>query len=169
MNPTNIKAQAQKIAEYEAKRTKILDEYNHRITHRTDQLPITKISYRVNASSEATIRITKEKGWSSESRSQESSSIMGTLIWTPEAKEFFKKMELTIEEIRLSIEEPLSIRLSGIDGLAECIVSASNLRRIQVIDIVKEVEDQLKTYSSAEMDISWYVEGIRCGSKESQR
>ncbi|GKB01841.1 retrovirus-related pol polyprotein from transposon TNT 1-94 [Tanacetum coccineum] len=42
-------------------------------------------------------------------------------------------------------------------------------RRIQVKDIVKEVEDYLKTYSSARMDISWYVEGIRCGFKDSQR
>ncbi|GKC86963.1 hypothetical protein Tco_1147612 [Tanacetum coccineum] len=56
-----------------------------------------------------------------------------------------------------------------VKGLAECKASASNLRRIQVKDIVKEVEDHLKTYSSAGMDISWYVEGIRCGSKESQR
>ncbi|GKC75943.1 multidrug resistance-associated protein 5, partial [Tanacetum coccineum] len=31
----------------------------------------------------------------------------------------------------------------------------SNLRRIQVKDIVKEVEDYLKTYSSVGMDISW--------------
>ncbi|GKA07377.1 hypothetical protein Tco_0686601 [Tanacetum coccineum] len=56
----------------------------------------------------------------------------------------------------------------GIEGLAEWKASASNLRRIQVKDIVKEVEDYLKIYSSAEMDISWYVEGIRYGSKESQ-
>ncbi|GKA69229.1 hypothetical protein Tco_0775293 [Tanacetum coccineum] len=40
------------------------------------------------------------------------------------------------------------------EGLAECKVSASNFRRIQVTDIVKEVEDYLKTYSSAGMDIS---------------
>ncbi|GKA78808.1 hypothetical protein Tco_0785345 [Tanacetum coccineum] len=43
---------------------------------------------------------------------------------------------------------------SGIEGLAECKASASNLRRIQVKYIVKEVEDYLKTYSSAGMDIS---------------
>ncbi|GKC23708.1 hypothetical protein Tco_1025858 [Tanacetum coccineum] len=42
---------------------------------------------------------------------------------------------------------------TGIKGLNECKASASNLRRIQVKDIVKEVEDHLKTYSSAEMDI----------------
>nr|GEW00828.1 dol-P-Man:Man(6)GlcNAc(2)-PP-Dol alpha-1,2-mannosyltransferase [Tanacetum cinerariifolium] len=40
------------------------------------------------------------------------------------------------------------------EGLAECKASASNLRCIQVKDIVKEVEDHLKTYSSAGMDIS---------------
>nr|GEW76043.1 hypothetical protein [Tanacetum cinerariifolium] len=47
------------------------------------------------------------------------------------------------EKIRLSVEEPLST------GLRE-----SNIRRIQVKYIVKEVEDYLKTYSSAGKDIS---------------
>ncbi|GKB11696.1 hypothetical protein Tco_0845619 [Tanacetum coccineum] len=46
------------MAEYEAKK-KMLDEYNHQITHRADQLPITKISYRVNSSKEETMRITR--------------------------------------------------------------------------------------------------------------
>ncbi|GKA72816.1 hypothetical protein Tco_0779032 [Tanacetum coccineum] len=61
----------------------------------------------------------------------------------------------------------MSIRLRGIEdqlsakhqlavkGLFECRASESNIRRIQVKDIVKEVEDYLKTYSSAGMDISW--------------
>ncbi|GJW04083.1 retrovirus-related pol polyprotein from transposon TNT 1-94 [Tanacetum coccineum] len=40
-------------------------------------------------------------------------------------------------------------------GLSECETLESNVRRIQVKDIVKEVEDYLKTYSSAGMDISW--------------
>ncbi|GKG45857.1 hypothetical protein Tco_0498303, partial [Tanacetum coccineum] len=44
-----------------------------------------------------------------------------------------------------------------------------NLSRIQVKDIVKEVKDYLKTYSSAGMDISWYVEGIHYDFKDSQR
>nr|GEU98858.1 retrovirus-related Pol polyprotein from transposon TNT 1-94 [Tanacetum cinerariifolium] len=39
-------------------------------------------------------------------------------------------------------------------GLSECKASESNVRRIQVKDIVKKVEDHLKTYSSAGMDIS---------------
>nr|GEU70633.1 hypothetical protein [Tanacetum cinerariifolium] len=46
-------------------------------------------------------------------------------------------------------------------GLAKCIASARNLRRIQVREIVKEVDDYLKTYSSVGMDIRWYVDGIR--------
>ncbi|GKD54537.1 hypothetical protein Tco_1287924 [Tanacetum coccineum] len=40
-------------------------------------------------------------------------------------------------------------------GIVIATTPASNLRRIQVKDIVKEVEDYLKTYSSAGMDISW--------------
>ncbi|GKA14805.1 probable 2-oxoglutarate-dependent dioxygenase AOP1 [Tanacetum coccineum] len=43
---------------------------------------------------------------------------------------------------------------AGIEGLVECKASASNLRRIQVKDIVMEVEDHLKTYSSVGMNIS---------------
>ncbi|GKC97288.1 hypothetical protein Tco_1167563 [Tanacetum coccineum] len=41
-----------------------------------------------------------------------------------------------------------------IKGLSKCKVSKSNARRIQVKDIVKEVKDHLKIYSSAAMDIS---------------
>ncbi|GJX44612.1 hypothetical protein Tco_0261288 [Tanacetum coccineum] len=84
---------------------------------------------------------------------------------SPEAKEMYKLMELEIES-RLSVEEPLSAGLRGeedqlsakhqlaVKGLFECKASKSNIRRIQVKDIVKEVENYLKTYSSAGMDIS---------------
>ncbi|GJW60180.1 hypothetical protein Tco_0109515 [Tanacetum coccineum] len=88
----------------------------------------------------------------------------GILRGTPEAKEIFKELKLTIEA-RDDANQARKITSAGIEGLSECKASASNLRRIQV----KDVEDHLKTYSSAGMDISWYVEGIRCGSKESQR
>nr|GEY45078.1 hypothetical protein [Tanacetum cinerariifolium] len=69
-------------------------------------------------------------------------------------------------EIRLSVEKPLSVRLKdeedqlsakhqlAVKGLSECKASESNLRHIQVKDIVKEVKDYLKTYSSAGIDIS---------------
>ncbi|GJS71462.1 hypothetical protein Tco_0704303 [Tanacetum coccineum] len=55
-----IQAQAQRLAEYEAKRAKMLEEYSHYINHRVDQLPITKISYKINNSTkEAYMRITR--------------------------------------------------------------------------------------------------------------
>ncbi|GJX17159.1 putative reverse transcriptase domain-containing protein [Tanacetum coccineum] len=59
LSPATIKAQTRKMAEHESKRKKKFDEYNHQITHRANELPITKISYRVNSSKEATIRITR--------------------------------------------------------------------------------------------------------------
>ncbi|GJV74721.1 uncharacterized protein Tco_1506305 [Tanacetum coccineum] len=90
---------------------------------------------------------------------------------TLEAKELFKKMELAIEarndasQARLIVKDNLDglsqhmtqckTSASG-EGLAECKASASNLERIRVKGIVKEVEDYLKTYSSVGMDISWY-------------
>nr|GEU97917.1 hypothetical protein [Tanacetum cinerariifolium] len=42
----------------------------------------------------------------------------------------------------------------AVKGLSECKASKSKIRRIQVKDIVKEVENYLKTYLSAGMDIS---------------
>ncbi|GJW61247.1 hypothetical protein Tco_0110582 [Tanacetum coccineum] len=80
----------------------------------------------------------------------------------------FAKLELTIEA-RSDVTKARKITSAGIEGLAECKASVSDLKRIQVKDIVKEIEDYLKTYSSAGMDISWYVEGIRWGFKDSQR
>nr|GEW10063.1 hypothetical protein [Tanacetum cinerariifolium] len=78
--------------------------------------------------------------------------------------------ELAFSKKQLSIEEPMNGGVIDVmKGLSECKASKSNIRRIQVKDIIKEVKDYLKTYSSAKMDISWYVEGIRRGSKESQR
>nr|GEX62623.1 retrovirus-related Pol polyprotein from transposon TNT 1-94 [Tanacetum cinerariifolium] len=44
--------------------------------------------------------------------------------------------------------------------LYECKASKSNIRRIRVKDIVKEVEDYLKIYSSAGMDISWRIQEL---------
>ncbi|GKB72887.1 hypothetical protein Tco_0934299 [Tanacetum coccineum] len=51
-------------------------------------------------------------------------------------------------EEQLSAKHQLIIK-----GLADGKASTSNLRDIQIKDIVKEVEDHLKTYSPAEMDI----------------
>ncbi|GJX03220.1 hypothetical protein Tco_0189136 [Tanacetum coccineum] len=76
---------------------------------------------------------------------------------SPEAREMYKIMEIEIDS-RDDVDKAREIVMKG---LSECKASESNIRRIRVKDIVKEVEDYLKTYSSAGMDISWYVEGIR--------
>ncbi|GKB99649.1 hypothetical protein Tco_0985786 [Tanacetum coccineum] len=61
LNPKELEAREAKLAAYEAKREKILEEFNHYITFRADPLPITKISYKVNNSTkEASIRIIRE-------------------------------------------------------------------------------------------------------------
>ncbi|GJX82046.1 hypothetical protein Tco_0331527 [Tanacetum coccineum] len=114
-------------------------------------------------------------------------AIKGKVITEPElSEEMFQRLQLTIkarndvEQARIIIrdnlddgaipvdckasegnEDPLSaMHQLVIKGLADGKALASNLKDIQVKDIVKEVEDYLKTYSSAEMDIRWYVEGI---------
>ncbi|GJW11783.1 hypothetical protein Tco_1577610 [Tanacetum coccineum] len=55
--------------------------------------------------------------------------------------------------VRLSIERPADRHQWVLKDSLSAKPPASNLRRIQVKDIVKEVEDHLKTYSSAGMDI----------------
>ncbi|GKC71766.1 hypothetical protein Tco_1117649 [Tanacetum coccineum] len=79
-----------------------------------------------------------------------------------EAEEVYKLMKLEIKS-RNDVTKSIEIVKDNLDGmgqhigskgLAKCIASGSNLRRIQVTDIVKEFKDQLKTYSSAGMDIS---------------
>ncbi|GJS62177.1 retrovirus-related pol polyprotein from transposon TNT 1-94 [Tanacetum coccineum] len=56
---SSLKSFTQEMAEHEAKRQKMLDEFNHQISFRADQLPITKISYVVNPNKEATMKITR--------------------------------------------------------------------------------------------------------------
>nr|GEW04314.1 hypothetical protein [Tanacetum cinerariifolium] len=51
------------------------------------------------------------------------------------------------DEVQLSAKHQLTMK-----GLFECKASESNIRRIQVKDTVKELEDYLKAYSSAGMD-----------------
>ncbi|GKB71222.1 phospholipase-like protein, partial [Tanacetum coccineum] len=60
MNPTTINAQTLKLAKYEEKRAKMLDEYNKCIYERVDPLLIIKIHYRVSSSQDATMRITRD-------------------------------------------------------------------------------------------------------------
>ncbi|GJX44034.1 RNA-directed DNA polymerase, eukaryota, reverse transcriptase zinc-binding domain protein [Tanacetum coccineum] len=68
------------------------------------------------------------------------------------------KMEILLE--RTSKQDHVNS-----EGLAECKASARNLRRIQVKDIIKEVKDYLKTYSSAGMDMS-FAKKLKQGYEE---
>ncbi|GKD47026.1 hypothetical protein Tco_1271671 [Tanacetum coccineum] len=284
MTPDELRAQAEGLARYEAKRAKKLEEYNHCISFRADPSPITKISYQINNSTkEASMRIIRNNqplnltvydrfvlkmlGFSewlelhdlasrvviqagklgisplhqlsafglstSDKKRKKSFEILkevfvkedivvdgmhrnlvprlgvvasgGLAIREPAsviffyngnfdmifqreeeyhlatnhqliriqnvikknsvaAKGMFNKLNFVIEA-RNDVVEARKIVLDNLglagckastsnEGLPECKASASNLRRIQVRDIVKEVEDYLKTYSSAEMDIN---------------
>nr|GEW86921.1 ribonuclease H-like domain-containing protein [Tanacetum cinerariifolium] len=160
----NKEAQYQELEKYEAKRTKILEEYNHYLTFRAGPRTITKINYKID-------RVTKD------ATTRQLKHIKRD---TPEGKETVKKLQFAIEakyrrpieckesasnedtlKCKASIgnEDPLKCKASaasaGNKGPAEYKASAGNLRGIQVKDIIKEVEDYLKTYLSAEMDIRW--------------
>ncbi|GKA06089.1 hypothetical protein Tco_0685209 [Tanacetum coccineum] len=63
-----------------------------------------------------------------------------------------QKLNFVIEA-RNDVVEARKIVVDNL-GLAECKASTSNLRRIQVKDIIKEVKDYLKTYTLAGIDIS---------------
>ncbi|GKB87064.1 hypothetical protein Tco_0959336 [Tanacetum coccineum] len=86
---------------------------------------------------------------------------------SPEAREMYKIMEIEIEsrddvDMAKEIGEVVGpIECPVMKGLSEYKALKSNIRRIRVKDIVKEVEDYLRTYSSVGMDISSYVEEIR--------
>nr|GEU93963.1 hypothetical protein [Tanacetum cinerariifolium] len=134
MTPDQLKAQEEELVTYEAKRAKISDEYNHCINFRDDPLPITKFSYRVNNSTkEATMRITRNN----------------------------QPLNLKIYDKENEFHLATTAQLIKIQNAIKVESVIASLRRIQVRDIIKKVKDYLKTYSSAGMDISWYVDGIR--------
>ncbi|GKA65972.1 hypothetical protein Tco_0765679 [Tanacetum coccineum] len=72
---------------------------------------------------------------------------------SPKAEEMFVKFELKIKA-RNDVTKARKVVKDYLDDLGQRI-------RIQVNDIVKEVEDYLKTYSSAGMDISWQDKSIK--------
>nr|GFC20728.1 hypothetical protein [Tanacetum cinerariifolium] len=60
MTPDELKEHVEGMVTYEAKRAKMLEEYNHCISFRADPLPITNIGYRIsNSTNEACMRITR--------------------------------------------------------------------------------------------------------------
>nr|GEY80499.1 hypothetical protein [Tanacetum cinerariifolium] len=94
--------------------------------------------------------------------------IQGLVINEPESGIFFMNMNTNIgfqRESEFHLTNPGGLRdcygdvFSNmnyvIEARSDCI--KSNIRRIQVTDIVKEVNDYLKTRSSAGMDMSWFL------------
>ncbi|GKD09081.1 hypothetical protein Tco_1188766 [Tanacetum coccineum] len=185
LNPATLKAQAQKWTKHKAKKAKMMEEYNHQISYGADPLPITKISYVVNSRKEATMKITRGNNplnlivhpnfrlktlgfseWLEAKRLRLPPPLKHATFGLTTKEKKGKRTELIIgeplssglrgEEDQLSAKHKLAVK-----GLSECKALESNMRLIQVKDIVKEVEDYLKTYSSARMDISMFVEGIR--------
>nr|GEX06734.1 hypothetical protein [Tanacetum cinerariifolium] len=77
----------------------------------------------------------------------------GKKITLEEAQELLRAIKRHAD-LKAADEDQLSAKHQlVIKGLADGKASVSNLRDIQVKDIIKEVKDYLKTYSSAEMDI----------------
>nr|GEW56382.1 hypothetical protein [Tanacetum cinerariifolium] len=110
LNSATIKAQKQKMAEHEAKRQKMFDEYNHQITHRVltqakalgipppSEFSTFGLSVPVvNKKRKRSLEILKERG-------------------TPEAEEMIKKMELTIKA-RDDADHARLIVKDNLDGL----------------------------------------------------
>ncbi|GKA54748.1 hypothetical protein Tco_0753697 [Tanacetum coccineum] len=151
LTPEQRKAQEEELAASEAKRAKMIEEYKHCITFTDDPLPITKFSYRVNNFiKEATMRI-REKEFHLATTAQLIRVRNAIKIDSVEAREMYDKMIYVIDS-RDDVVEARKIR--AMKELVECKASASNLRRIQVRDIVKEVEDYFKIHASAGMDVS---------------
>nr|GFA33539.1 hypothetical protein [Tanacetum cinerariifolium] len=71
-----------------------------------------------------------------------------------EKKKSQKSLQKILNPVTIKVIRLQDANQRGIEGLAECKASASNLRRIQVKDIVKKVENHLKTYLSDRMDIN---------------
>nr|GEX11333.1 hypothetical protein [Tanacetum cinerariifolium] len=156
-NQAILKARAKKWTEHEAKKAKILEEYNHHIYFRVDPLPITKISYIVNSNKEETMKIIREvmKGLSECKASK--SNIRRILV-----KDIIKEVE---DYLNTYSSAGMDISCGGGGGGDSGGDSGGDEISCGGHEKKREVEDYLKTYSLAGMDINWYVEGIRRGSK----
>ncbi|GJR74916.1 hypothetical protein Tco_0087281 [Tanacetum coccineum] len=165
-----------KLAEYEEKRAKMLDEYNKCINERVNPLPITKINYKVISSHDAIMRITrnhdplnvmvyekfrlKTLGFTEwleghalviqELKTGQIDCLLSKLRAkvqldkkrkrTEILQEVFVKEKIVVDGMHRNLIPPSEV----MKGLSKCKTLESNIRRIQVKDIVKEVEDYLK-------------------------
>ncbi|GKA50621.1 RNA-directed DNA polymerase, eukaryota [Tanacetum coccineum] len=110
MTLTKIKAQAQRLAEYEAKRAKMLKEYNHYITYRADPPLINKMGYRIsNIKTQAgklgipPLPELLDFGLSTAEKKQKRSSEI--------IKEIFVKEDIVVDEMYMNLVPP-----PGVEG-----------------------------------------------------
>nr|GEW10122.1 hypothetical protein [Tanacetum cinerariifolium] len=159
------------IVKEQAKKAKILEEYNHQIFFRADPLPITRISYTVNSNKEATVKIIKDDN---------PLNLIVYLNFRIKSLGFSEWLEVMDQAKKLGLPPPLALATNlipppGVVPIEGLVIKEpesgifyinkntnmvfqserSNIRRVRVKDIVKEVEDYFNTYSSAGMNISW--------------
>ncbi|GJW07433.1 hypothetical protein Tco_1569856 [Tanacetum coccineum] len=196
-NSATVKAQTQKWVEHEEKRRHLIRRYTMRITRDKDPLNVTVYKkFRLKTLGFSEWLEAKKPGVppphelanfeiSSEDKKRKMTEIL---------KEVFVKDDIVVDGMHRNVIPPTGVE--GRRGLVirelKAVIFYYNgnydlvfqrqlefhlATTIQLVmkglseckDIVKEVEDYLKTYSSAGMDNRWYVEGIRRGYKESQR
>nr|GEV51751.1 hypothetical protein [Tanacetum cinerariifolium] len=162
LNQATLKAQGQKWNEHEEKKSKMIKDFKHQIAFRADPLPITKMSYVVNSRKDTTIKITRGNDPLNLIKRKGAEFV----------KEVFVTEDVKVDRIGKNlIPPPGVIPIHGLvisepelgiffmngkvmKGLSECKALKRNVKLIQAKDIVKEVEDHLKTYLSAGRDIS---------------
>ncbi|GKE86638.1 hypothetical protein Tco_1560380, partial [Tanacetum coccineum] len=147
INPASIQAQAAKMVEYEAKRAKMLAEYNHYITYRADKRPITKINYRIDkVSKDATMRIERDNQPLS-LESDSSSRVVGSrglVITEPESGIFYYNGNYDLvfqreNELHLATTAQLIRQLSYIQRTS-----------LEAEEIIKKIEFTMKARNDVE-------------------
>nr|GEV23190.1 retrovirus-related Pol polyprotein from transposon TNT 1-94 [Tanacetum cinerariifolium] len=114
--PPRDDLKGKKWTKHEANKVTMMEEYNHLISFRADKVPITKIRLKT----------------------------MGFTEWLKVHALNFRLKTMGFTEW-LKVHALASKKFEVMKGLSEYKASTSNIRRIRVKDIVKEVEDYLKT------------------------
>nr|GEZ35702.1 hypothetical protein [Tanacetum cinerariifolium] len=146
-------AQALKLAEFKAKRKRMLEAYNHYINSSKDgKLTLDEVKAQLQEMQR--LEFLKQKKEKTEEKLKELTPAQALKLAEFKAKR--KRMLEASTKYKTQRYQILAKCKASMnyEGLPECKASANNLRRIQVKDNVKKVEDRLKTYSSAGMDIS---------------
>nr|GEV70641.1 hypothetical protein [Tanacetum cinerariifolium] len=129
-NHAILKAQAQKWTEHEAKKVKMMEEYNHLISFRDDPLPITKISYDVNNNKEATMKIT---------RGDNPLNLIVHHNFGLMTLSFSEWLEVIDQEKKLGLPPPPALEISGmtVDGMQRNLIPPPRVVPIDGLVITK--------------------------------